>query len=62
MEYTVRLNDTGGGNVPESDELEVLIRAALAAVPEYNCYNVSVNKVNRTTEVPIEDEFGHGYD
>lgn len=45
MEYLVRLNDTGGGVVPESDELEVLIKAALAAVPEYHCYSVIVKPI-----------------
>lgn len=72
MDYLVRLNGKQRiGTCPDSIELKVLIRAALAAVPEYQVFDVEVQKARwldsggfapELKNVPVEDEFGHGYD
>jgi len=46
MKYLVTLNGNGRkGNCPHPDELESLIKAALAAVPEYAVFDIHVERV-----------------
>jgi hypothetical protein len=53
MNYVIQLNGKEKiGTVPEPDELEVLIKAALSSVRQYECYDVEVKKVD--PEYPLD--------
>jgi len=58
MEYLVKLNDCDKvGICPHPEELQALISAALAAVPEYRVFTISVQKVDRGRNLS-GDRFG----
>lgn len=62
MKYLVELK---GNGCPDPDELEVVIKAALGAITEYQVLDIKVERVytsEKSNRVPMEDEYGHGYD